>query len=178
MTKDLYQVIVTGRLVDGFERKKAVVKLATWFQQPEESVEKWLQGSAVIIKKDLEHAKAYRYQQKLLSIGIEAQLKRIAAVELEPAYSLVPEGEESTSYADLKKRLDEGEKVRCLHCQWEQPLAPYCSQCGKQLVAKSIPRQDEQLGAETSFSHKRGVYLLISLCILSILVYLGFYYFL
>ena len=141
---DKYNVVFDGTIQEGRTRYKVIGALAELFAKERETIEALFDKAPVIIKPEVDHKTAYQFQQQVLQTGANAQLQRIATQEIDPEYSLVPEGEENTPFEELEKRLAEGEEVVCKHCNSIQPLAPYCGNCGAQLIASNlhVPQAD------------------------------------
>jgi len=140
--KHLYHVILEGDVVDAKDKQIVAAALAKQFNLTEAKCIELLDGQPKIIRRDMAHREAYQLQQALLQLGAKAQLQVIAAFERPVDYSLVPEGEEQSSFEDLNQRLQQGELVACSRCGTAQPLAPRCIECGSQLIARKIVKDD------------------------------------
>lgn len=148
---DTYEVISEGQILPGLSKKRVSDNLQSLFQKEKDAVTSLISGKAVRVKSGMTHQEAYSFLKALTEAGVKAKLNRIPAQELAPEFSLVPEGEESTPYRELAERHKQGETVICKHCNCEQQLAPYCSECGKQLIAKAGAMPSE-VTVGTSFS--------------------------
>ena len=155
-----FNLITSGRIKPGHPKQQVIQQVAELFQVPRASVKTLLNGQKTVLKKDLPHKKAYQYLNALQSLGVEASIERIIIEELSPQYSFVPQGEEQTPYSQLSERLRQGEKIACSKCQFVQPLAPICQECGKPLLGKVV--------AEDSLKPSSGLgkFIKISLLIL------------
>lgn len=134
---DTYEVISEGEILPGLSKKRVSDNLQALFQKEKSAVIPLISGKVVRVKSGLTHQDAYTFLQALKEAGVKVKLNRIPAKELTPGFSLVPEGEENTPYKELAERHRKGETVICKHCNCEQQIAPYCSDCGKQLIAKT-----------------------------------------
>lgn len=87
----LFDVIFEGRLIPG--RDPVVVKaaLAELFNAPAETIDRLFSGTAVPIKKNIDHATAVRYISALKEAGALARLKPVETVApVEPAVAATP----------------------------------------------------------------------------------------
>ena len=161
--KDTYEVISLGKPLAGFSRKRVTDNLATLFQKDRVLVAPLVQGQIRKVQGDLSHKAAYTLHQSLQEAGLDAELKRIPGEETAAEFSLVPEGEETTPYQELAKRHQQGETVICKHCNCEQQIAPYCSECGKQLIAKAgaMPQQVTVPASGTVIKRIIGIFVVV-----------------
>ena len=82
MDPDLFNVIFTGKLIDGFDIETVVEAFAEKFKLPFAKAEKVIKANReLVLKPRLEHVKAYKLKSTLEAIGIEVRLERAAAVE-------------------------------------------------------------------------------------------------
>lgn len=169
--QDSYEVISEGTIRPGISKKKVSDNLQKLFNKNKENIAPIIGGKPLKVKAHLNHRDAYKLQQALLKSGVEARLNRIPAQEQATEYTLVPEGEETTPFEDLAKRHREGETVICKHCHCEQQLAPYCSECGKQLIAKAGAMPPE-VTIDSTFPIKTVVISIILLTLLGIAIWL------
>ncbi len=170
--KDTYEVISLGKPRGGFSRKRVTDNLAALFKKDRVLVASLVQGQIRKVKGNLSHKSAYTLHQSLLKAGLEAELKRIPGEETAAEFSLVPEGEETTPYQELAQRHQQGETVICKHCNCEQQLAPYCCECGKQLIAKAGAMPAEVSLPVTGAVIKRIVSIIIVVLVILATVFL------
>jgi hypothetical protein len=82
MDPDLFNVIFTGKLIDGFDIDTVVEAFAEKFRLPIAKAEKVIKANRdLVLKPRLEHVKAYKLKSTLEAIGIEVRLERAAPVE-------------------------------------------------------------------------------------------------
>jgi hypothetical protein len=144
---DHYNLIISGNIVRGFELTQVKHAAQALFGTGEANINAMLNGQQQYLKRDIPHAKAFAYQEKLLNIGIEATLERIKQLEPEKDYQLVPEGEEKTSYAELQQKFANGELIECPECKFINREARFCAGCG-------IPISDTADEAQPSASQR------------------------
>ncbi|MEJ2621484.1 MAG: hypothetical protein P8163_14835 [Candidatus Thiodiazotropha sp.] len=90
-----YNVVFSGKLLQGFETEQAVKAFSTLFKLPQEKTVKIL-GKRHTLKKGVSRDVAKRWKKKLQEIGLEVSLEPQApAIASEPGLSLVPIEEES-----------------------------------------------------------------------------------
>ncbi|MGX5175061.1 hypothetical protein ACUR5C_13650 [Aliikangiella sp. IMCC44653] len=166
---DHYNLIISGNIVRGFELTQVKQAAQALFGSGEANIDAMLNGHKQYLKRDIPHAKAYAYQEKLLNIGIEASIERIKQVEPEKNFQLVPEGEEKTSYAELQQKFASGELIECPECQFISRQTQFCGGCGAQL-SEDDPNQ-QPAPRKSRFL----VWLTISL-ILVVITCLAYYY--
>lgn len=77
-----YRVVLTGSILEGFERGPVVATVAKLFKCPEQQAERLLQGESTALKREMDAATAERYQQQLTKVGIASRLEAVAAPEL------------------------------------------------------------------------------------------------
>ncbi|MET1254473.1 zinc ribbon domain-containing protein [Aliikangiella maris] len=132
-TYDHYNVELTGELNSEPSRSQIIDKIATTFNLPKEKISQLLNGKPQIIRKDIPHKEAYQIQQALIQCGAQTRLVRIKVQEKPASFSLVPEGEEQTSFQDLTQKITEGTLVECPQCHNIQPPSSFCVHCGSAL---------------------------------------------
>lgn len=106
-----YKVVLTGAVVEGFDREQVVASAAKIFKCPVERAERFLLGKATTLKRDMDAATAERYRDHLAKAGIACRLESISAPQpvlelsedigvspapdrVSPSLSLSPTGEE------------------------------------------------------------------------------------
>ena len=152
-TFDHFNVILTGKVNAGVSRHSAAQKLAKTLDVDKVTATKLLQGSATVLKRDVSHKTAFALQKSLEASGAEVLIKMLPVHEQDPEYSMVPAGEEQTPYAELQNRLKSGESIECSYCHKVQSNAPYCAECGRQLIGTTVkmevpkPQQSSNKGA-------------------------------
>jgi len=170
--QDTYDVISEGQILPGFSKKRVSDNLQLLFKKDKESIASIISGKPIRVKSKLKHQEAYSFQQVLSKAGLKARINRIPAQEQTIDFSLVPEGEENTPYQELAERHKQGETVVCKHCKCEQKIAPYCSECGKQLIAKAGAMPPE-VTVGTSYSLTR----LFSVIVIILILIIGLWWF-
>ncbi|WP_444997067.1 hypothetical protein [Aliikangiella sp. IMCC44359] len=158
---DHFNVILTGKLLEDFGRGDAIKKAANLFHTSVNKVDGLLNGKQQVFKRDIPHKDAYKYQQALMSCGIEAKLTHITVTETETCFTLVPEGEEQTSYSQLLEKIEHGEMIECDQCHTLQVSSVFCTHCGHQLKEQEAPPR------KSMFSSKK---LIIIIGVLIVLV--------
>lgn len=157
---DHFNVILTGKIHSGHTRNNTIKRVARQLALSTDELLPLIQGEKTIFKQNISHAEAYTYQQQLNQCGLEASIERVNQPDIAPAFSLVPEGEEQTSYAELTQRYQNGEQVVCKHCNAQQTLTPYCDNCGKPLVAKAIKQVEVKRSPMITITQLSGMLIL------------------
>ncbi|MCB1582998.1 MAG: hypothetical protein R3E90_07115 [Marinicella sp.] len=79
MDPNLFNVIYTGRLLDGFETEDVIKAFASKFKVPETKANQIINANKdVVLKPRAEHVKAYKFKSALEAIGMEVRLQRAA----------------------------------------------------------------------------------------------------
>lgn len=136
----MYSIVLSGKTRAGFEKSQVINQLADLFKTSPEKIALWFTGEPTIIKRNIDHKKAFSYQVQLEQCGAEVSLIKTPVPKEAVSFTMVPDGEELTPFKELEQRLNNGELVACNHCEKRQSLAPYCSECGKPLIAKIVPQ--------------------------------------
>lgn len=77
MEHNLFNVIFTGQLINGYEADQVIKSFATKFKVPEAKARKViLADKQMVLKTRAEHVKAYKFKSALESIGMEVKLER------------------------------------------------------------------------------------------------------
>ncbi len=151
-----YNVILNPQIREGYDRDLVVQSFAELFKIPVEKAHKVI-GTRLVLKKDIEIAKANTYQKKLKSIGLDVILEKIDEnpVKLEkpkPAkpkrtvLELVPIETEQTNESNPASDSS-GKKIICPNCQLEQPESDQCSNCGA-FINKTINQNPTNLSTQ------------------------------
>ena len=86
MDPDLFNVIFTGKLVDGFELQTVTEAFAEKFKLPLAKAGKVVNAQKeLVLKPNLEHVKAYKLKLTLEAMGLEIRLERAVVVEASTA---------------------------------------------------------------------------------------------
>jgi hypothetical protein len=81
MDPNLFNVIFTGRLLDGFTSDEVVKAFSSKFKIPEAKALKVINANKeVVLKPRAEHVKAYKFKSALEALGLEVRLERAAMV--------------------------------------------------------------------------------------------------
>ena len=131
-----YNVVIEGQVHSGFDIKQVCDALGAVFKiSPEKAAT--LLKSRRVVKKDVDHAVALKYQQKLESIGVvvtlEMQAPPAEAPPESPGLLLVPKEEEPDPEptASVSESVPSESQTRCPQCQSLQPVsARRCESCG------------------------------------------------
>ena len=134
----LFNLVTQGQIKTDFSRTRVIMQTAKLLSISKQQAETLFNGQEHIIQKELAHSTAYEWRNKLEDIGVITRLDRFAQKHKPTEFSLVPEDEEQTTYDELNEKLEQGDQIVCQHCSHQQPLAPHCNQCGKQLIGKII----------------------------------------
>jgi hypothetical protein len=118
----IYNVMLSGKLLPGFETDRVIDAFAKAFKlSPEQACS--IVGTEYVVKREAEQRVAKTYQGKLAAIGLDVVLKPAGGsggLSLEPL-----EIRDEASGESLKS----GEMV-CPKCQQKQEKAEQCSACG------------------------------------------------
>lgn len=80
MGPNLFNVIYTGRLLDGFVTEEVIKDFSNKFKIPEAKAIKVINANKeVVLKPRTEHVKAYKFKSVLESIGMDVRLETAAA---------------------------------------------------------------------------------------------------
>ena len=121
-----YNVVLSGDILSGFEITTVVNAFAEMFKLSPEKASNMV-GSQVVIKKEVELQIAESYQQKLTSIGIEVELKKLddpIELSLEPMQERVPGAD------GAEQPMVEVGQMLCPKCKFLQQKAEECVNCG------------------------------------------------
>ncbi len=111
MDPNLFNVIFTGRLMDGFEADAVIKAFASKFKIPEAKATKIINANKeVVLKPRTEHVKAYKFKSALEAIGMEVKLQRAAMAAPEPAVKKDPEGMSQNSKTEASVDSDKSPK--------------------------------------------------------------------
>jgi len=78
MGSGTYKVVLTGEVIEGFDRGLVVAAVAKLFKCPEPQAERVLQGKTTPLKREMDAQTAGRYQQQLTKSGIACRLEAVA----------------------------------------------------------------------------------------------------
>jgi hypothetical protein len=121
-----YNVVLSGDLLSGFEITTVVDAFAKMFKLSPEKASSMV-GSQLVIKKDVELRVAESYQQKLTSIGIEVELKKLG----DPSeLSLEPMQERVSGVDGAEQPMVETGQMLCPKCKILHEKAEECANCG------------------------------------------------
>lgn len=88
---DTYNVVISGKVLEGFAKEQVASKLAQAFSLPIEKSNTLLSGKSRTVKKSITHKKAYVFKRKLEHLGVATELKRIPQrQEIQESLTLVP----------------------------------------------------------------------------------------
>ena len=80
-----YKIVLTGSVLDGFERQKVISAAAKLFKCSEARAERFLQGKTTPLKKQMDADTASRYKEHLTKLGIACEQQ---AINPEPVLEL------------------------------------------------------------------------------------------
>lgn len=98
-----YKVVLTGSILEGFERTQVLAAAAKLFKCPEPQAERFLQGKPTALKREMDAATAERYEQQLNKVGIACRLEAITPAE--PVLELSSAAEPSDPAEPVKPSL-------------------------------------------------------------------------
>jgi hypothetical protein len=78
MGQGTFRVVLTGEVIEGFERSLVVAAVAKLFKCPEPQAERVLQGKTTPLKREMDAQTAERYKQQLIKSGIACRLEAVA----------------------------------------------------------------------------------------------------
>ena len=87
-----YKVVITGSVLNGFERQQVVTAAAKLFKCSESQAEQFLQGKPTSLKREMDAKTAEQYESHLKQLGVACQQK---PVNSEPVLELLSSVEES-----------------------------------------------------------------------------------
>jgi hypothetical protein len=70
-----YKVVLTGSILEGFERPQVMAAAVKLFKCTEEQAQRFLQGNPTPLKREMDAATAQRYEQQLTKHGIACRLE-------------------------------------------------------------------------------------------------------
>ena len=74
---NIYSVVMTGELVEGFELESVQNSFADIFKLSKEKVQNYFNGQPRILKKEVDHQTATKYKAKIERVGASVELHRI-----------------------------------------------------------------------------------------------------
>jgi len=74
-----YSIVFTGEIKASVTRDQAIENLALLFKKDTASIEKLFTGKKIIIKRDLDHQSATKYQMALANAGVVTELLDLSA---------------------------------------------------------------------------------------------------
>jgi len=89
----VYKVVITGVVLEGFDRQQVVAAAAKLFKCSESQAERFLQGKPTSLKREMDAKTAGQYESHLKKVGIACLQKPIIS---EPVLELISSVEEST----------------------------------------------------------------------------------
>ncbi len=116
MSSDRFQILISGRLLPGWNRSEAVEGLAAGLKLAESRAERLLRGSPTKLKVPLSRVKAERVVERLGACGVECRLQPIVRL---------PQTDEARDAMAIQIPT-----MRCPKCEQEQPSAELCCRCG------------------------------------------------
>ena len=78
MGQGTFRVVLTGEVIEGFERGLVVSAVAKLFKCPAPQAERILQGKSTSLKREMDADTAKRYQERLTLSGIASRLDPVA----------------------------------------------------------------------------------------------------
>jgi len=99
MAKGSYQVIFSGKIIAHADLDMVKANVARTFSMPPEKIEKLFSGRRLVLKKDLDHATAERYQHTLKRAGALCELEDTSA---NPAQETSPVKEETAPVSQVE----------------------------------------------------------------------------
>lgn len=134
-------MVFSGQIIDGFSADEVREQLRERFKMPAAKAEKLVAGGARVLKREMEHAAAYRLSEALKATGLNMELKRSAV-----SFSGLDLKLEEKSEEDKQKEREEARevanhrapgdlpvvdgKMECPKCSHLQPPAQTCEACG------------------------------------------------
>lgn len=85
---DTYSVVLTGKLLDGFDPKSVQDSFSELFKLSQEKVQAYFNGKPKVVKKDADHQTATRYKAKIERLGASVELHPVVAKVEVPVKSL------------------------------------------------------------------------------------------
>ena len=137
-----YNLIFKGEVAPGQEINNVKLAFAKTFKISPEKIPSYFSGKPVVLKKNVEHAVAYKYKAALERVGALSELQRIvvkpqtelAALSLTPMEDNVDGVSSSPENLPTSKdeKVSEGnaQSFRCPKCSFEQSEGNFCIQCG------------------------------------------------
>lgn len=133
----IYNVVLSGNTLKGFKQDAVIKAISNVLNISTEAVLPLFRGKPTIILRELSHTQARLKILELKQLGAMATLSRTAP-DKSNQFSMVPDGEEQTSFDILAERHKKGEKIACKNCATQQIISAKCIKCGKQLFGSSI----------------------------------------
>jgi len=134
MANKIYQLIFEGEIVDNYNIEAVKKNLFSLFKGDVKNLEQLFTGRTIVIKKQLDHQKAVRYQKAFLEAGI--------IVRIEPRETQDPS--KSPEVVERQEASERKETMICPKCGFEQKQSDECIRCG--LIIK---KYQEEPGEES-----------------------------
>ncbi len=92
---DTYSVVLTGKLLDGYEPKSVQESFSELFKLSQDKVQAYFNGKPKVVKKAADHQTATRFKAKIESLGASVELRPVATTANSPATNNKTESSET-----------------------------------------------------------------------------------
>lgn len=85
---DTYSVVLTGKLLDGYEPKSVQESFSELFKLSQDKVQAYFNGKPKVVKKAADHQTATRFKAKIESLGASVELRPVVTSAISPSTSI------------------------------------------------------------------------------------------
>lgn len=104
MNKPMFNVKVTGKIIDGFEKNSAVAALAKLVKINEEMAGNILANAPVSIKNNVDNETGQKYTRALTKIGIGCELEPVSTNQQQPVTAATPDTPDKVAQRNVQQQ--------------------------------------------------------------------------